>query len=163
MASPEQNAWTESLPDPVVDALPSLLHAKSVPDWLSTSQMRKHLALWLEPSWRQAQAMGISDVEFAHWVRVGLWNIAGDSRTARLIAEYRAVAGEDGWKLARAAITPDSAAEQADSAALADLIEAADVMTALASLADTVPAPAPDVPASSAVSTHDRPAPLDFS
>ena len=97
------------------------------------------VGLWLGPSWRTASRIGISENEYVHWVRLGLWNIEGDPPTGMRVRQYREIAGDQGWLLAAAGVSVEGALTQVAEVGIEDLLEAAEAMVALSEMADMLP------------------------
>lgn len=83
------------------------------------------MALWLEPSFRMAQQLGMSDKEFGHWVATGLWNLSGSREHQKTIHRYRDLVPdfpEQAWVFPSAQVNPETAerwiAESGQEAAL---------------------------------------------
>jgi hypothetical protein len=96
--------------------------------------------LWLGASWRAAQAEGIDVEEFLRWMDVGLWNLAGEPRVLSVVGVLRRIAGDKGWMLARARLSPEAALEQFYEDGAEAVLEAAEVAYALTSMAEGLPA-----------------------
>lgn len=94
----------------------------------------RSFALWLEPSWRAAQRLGIGEEEFSAWARLGLWNLEGDQAVARLVVEYRDLAGHEGYLFAEAGVSAAAAREQVEEHGLENALEAVRVMQALGAM-----------------------------
>lgn len=90
--------------------------------------------LWLAASWKQAQALGMNEREYCRWIRVGLWNIAGDSTVARNIEVYRALGGRRGHLIPLAGISAEAAVEQAKESGISALIEGCEAVVGLMDL-----------------------------
>lgn len=127
MNSPEAYSVPESVHDALADYMNGLSdeHRQDV-----YAQGR----LWLEASWKQAQAMNISERQYARWVRTGLWNIAGDPNAARAIETFRALGGNRGHLIALAGLTPEAAVEQAKTNGIVALIEGCQAVVGLMNL-----------------------------
>jgi hypothetical protein len=125
------------LPPSVKEALSGMTARPGYEGAIDRSGLRRELGLWLEPSWRAAQVRGISDGEFARWMSVGVWNLAGDPGVRRMIDEYRALAGESGWVLASARLTPFAAAVRIRAEGLESVLENIEVIQALSGLASS--------------------------
>lgn len=91
-------------------------------------------SLWLEASWRYAQHEGIDGEEFSHWVEVGVWNLAGKSEVLEKIGIYRKIAGNRGWILAKANLSPREALARSLESSGEDVVEAAEVMVGLSAM-----------------------------
>lgn len=57
--------------------------------------------LWLDASWRAAVKEGINEEEFAHWLEIGLWNLAGEPSVLEKVGVFRMIAGDKGWIIAK--------------------------------------------------------------
>lgn len=95
--------------------------------------------LWMDASWRAAQQEGISAAEFAKWVEVGVWNLAGDPVALTAVGIFRGIAGADGWLLAKAQLDPMEALRQYQEHGAATVLETAEVLTALTRMSEDVP------------------------
>ena len=90
--------------------------------------------LWLSASWKQAQAINLSEAEYSRWVKVGLWNLAGDPNALRSVEVYRALAGSKGPLLAMAGISAEAAVAQSKDNGITSLLEGCQAVIGLMDL-----------------------------
>lgn len=119
------------IPEVIYDAF--VAHINALPDE-AAADTRSNGRLWLSASWKQAQALNMSDLEYSRWVRVGLWNLAGDTNSLRSLDVYRALAGKKGPLLAMAGISPESAVAQSKESGITSLLEGCQAVIGLMDL-----------------------------
>lgn len=125
------NSGSHAIPEIIYDAFASYLHTLSEE---LASDTRNNGNLWLSASWKQAQALNMSDVEYSRWVKAGLWNLAGDTNALRSVDVYRALAGVKGPLLALAGISPEAAVAQARENGIKALLEGCQAVIGLMDL-----------------------------
>jgi hypothetical protein len=125
MSNHQAHIRSGKLPTPVKQAL---LHLSSEHP---SSQMSGAMSLWLEPSMKAAERIGMTWDEYAQWIRLGLWNLDGDPQTAEMVIGFRNLFGENGWKVAQAGVTLAEATRRVYEDGAEAVVEAAEVMTAL--------------------------------
>jgi hypothetical protein len=105
-----------------------------LPDWTNSREMSNMFALWLEPSMKAAQKMGMSWDEYARWMELGMWNLDGDRETADAVAGYRLMFGDSAWVVVKAGIALEEAQRRVSEEGRLAVLEAARVMIALTGL-----------------------------
>lgn len=134
MSNPQaRSGLTDSsgIPEVIHDAFASYVHTLSDE---AAADTRNNGRLWLSASWKQAQALNMTDLQYSRWVRVGLWNLAGDTNSLRSLDVYRALAGNKGPLIAMAGISPESAVAQARESGITSLLEGCQAVIGLMDL-----------------------------
>lgn len=116
--------------------------------------------LWLAASWKQAQAMGMSEREYCRWIQAGLWNIAGEPGVSRSIETFRALAGRRGHLIAMAGISAEAAVAQATQHGIRNLIEGCEAVIGLMDLGSDLLEDEPEPEAAQPPKPSER---IDFS
>lgn len=102
----------------------------------SERELRQELNLWLKPSWIAAQELGIRDVDFAEWIRLGEWNLSNKPTTHALVKDCTAIAGSGGWRIKAIGMTPSEAFDKASHSGVSGMLEEIDALLALKKMSD---------------------------
>jgi uncharacterized protein (UPF0147 family) len=87
--------------------------------------------LWLGASWRLAGLEDCSAEEFASWVDVGCWNLAGNAADLERFGVFRQLAGARGYELVRIDTDPQTVLERVLHEGVDAVLDAAEVMAVL--------------------------------
>lgn len=135
MAPNERYLYQGNLPDPVRKALRYVMNSpNTLPSWTNNREVAGSFALWLEPSMKAAEKMGMTWDEYARWMELGMWNLDGDPVTAETVSQYRLMFGDSAWIVVKAGIAIEEARERVAEEGRLAVLEAARVMIALTSL-----------------------------
>lgn len=131
MVNPQGNSGASSVPEAVKAAF--IAYSSTLPGDIAIDT-HSNGRLWLSASWKQAQALNLSEAEYARWVKVGLWNLAGDPNALRSVEVYRALAGRKGPLLAMAGISAEAAVTQSRDNGITSLLEGCQAVIGLMDL-----------------------------
>lgn len=126
---------TPDVPRIVLKAFTELrdLRARGIP---GLGDSRDDLSdLWLPASWQRATSnLGMTPVEYARWVTIGIWNYANRPEQLAAVYRFKTLAGDRGWLLAAAGLTPEAAEAQIAENGLHAVLEGAEAIVTLTKL-----------------------------
>lgn len=135
--SDRENTNFSGLPPEVVSAALQRIAKKINPGIFAPSEEREvrlEFNLWLKSSWSIAETLGITEYDFAQWVRLGEWNLSKNAETLKLIKDCTNIAGSQGWKIKESGMTVQEAFDKSLEHGITHLLEALDTMIALKAL-----------------------------
>lgn len=145
------------LPDEIVSAIPkAILKLSENKSWEMQHSVRNSIELWVEPSWNIAKTLNLSPQDYAEWMLLGHWNLAGDMGDLKVVSEYTKLAGAQGWALKKAGVSISDAVQMAAEEGLEALVENAKIMSGLSGLYQ------PDAQQEEPKSVQAKPAPKNY-
>lgn len=135
--TPINDDW--EIPQVISQAIRSAMKITNAPPWLNKVESSNALSLWLEPSYRAAKALGMSDEDYARFAEHGYWNLAGDTIVNSRVSKWWKLAGPRAWVLVGCQVSPSTLDERIEAEGIDAVIETAEHMIALRDFAEGKP------------------------
>lgn len=94
-------------------------------------KQRQELNLWLAPSWKKMENLGMNEFCYASFVRLNMWNVSNASHLFEELKELFIIAGNDSWKIAACSLSAEEARQQIEDNGQQDFMEGLEAVLAL--------------------------------
>lgn len=124
------------LPDEILIAIPVavLKLTSGASSYIPQVGLQSSMELWVESSWNKATELGLTASDYAEWMYLGHWNLAGSPEDLNTVSSYTSLAGRESWALKKANISIDAAIQMSMEEGLEVVIENAKIMMGLTGL-----------------------------